>query len=567
MSGGIGIKEPQKLRIEDLLTQSDAQYSVPYFQREYSWTKDDWTDFFDDINECRKSEFDHFFGFMALKRNSKDIEIIEGQQRITTVTILVSVIRDMLKAKQIEKWRDIDKNYIKTVDPVARISQQEYKLTLSDLNRRFFQSFVQDEMAPADKISKQKPQTLGLSDRLIFDCYRFFLDKLTEKIKPLDAEGQTDYLLETTKIAVRNFIVITIDVDNEIAAYNIFQTLNDRGMDLALADLLKVHLLKLHGKTGAPQAKDRWDEIREILNQIKVSTFLRHYWLSTHSVVQEKDLLREFQRKVTNQAEAARLLKDLRIEAENYEALVNPTVEYWNNDPSIVELLSELKILSAQMPLPVLMAGAKVFQLQIDDFRSLIRMLISFVVRYVPIGERDNKTLERLLSDLSIGLRDGKYTTIGDIRERLRAEYVDDATFEQQFSTNEIKVMKVAKYILQKIENHVAGDREKFNKKITVEHILPKNPDSEWKEYLDENKMESESLIHRIGNLTLLLGLVNIKARNKFFRHKRDEIYSKPEQTRLKINESLATMENWNSRSIENRQKWLATQAKSIWKL
>lgn len=176
-----------------------------------------------------------------------------------------------------------------------------------------------------------------------------------------------------------------------------------------MADLLKVHLFKLFGSGSWKVAKDRWDEIREILSQVKLNTFLRHYWLSTYDVVQEKDLLREFQIKITTITSADDFLKELRMEAENYEAIINPTIDFWNEIETI-ELLLDLKLLSAQMPLPLLMAGEKV--LDRKDFKRLVKIVISFIMRYVTIGERDNKPLEKLLSDIAIGLRNKSLTSI-----------------------------------------------------------------------------------------------------------------------------------------------------------
>jgi uncharacterized protein with ParB-like and HNH nuclease domain len=494
---------------------------------------------------------------MAFQRESNIISIIEGQQRISTSTILVAVVRDLLKKMRYEKWQTIENSYIKAEDELSEDSLGTYKLELSAINKSFFREFIQDPGEPSAKLANWKRQTLNLSNRQIYDCYQYFLFQLELKTKGFNDKEQRIYLLDIINAVLRKFVIFSIDVESEIAAYNIFQTLNDRGLDLALADLLKVHLFHLAGKESWEAAKERWDEIRETLSQIRINTFLRHYWLSTQKVVQESELLREFQERYKSKKDAFDLLDDLKAEGEIYEA------NFWG-DKEIVSRLNELKLLSASMPLPLLMSGYQVFK--INEFSSFLNVCINFIFRYVTIAERDNKVLEKLLSDISIAIRANEIKTVSEVKRRLQKEYIDDKTFEQLFSKNEIKTEKVAKYILEKIETYLSGEQEKFSPKITVEHILPKNPDEEWEPYLRANQMETASYVYRIGNLTLLLDAPNRKARNRFFTKKRDEIYSDSKQTKLKINQWVAKIESWTDKDIDRRQNWLAKHAVQIWK-
>lgn len=548
----IGIVDHGKTTLEELL-KKDTKYVVSFFQREYSWTQDDWSDLLYDINKCLNSGSDHFFGFMALRKRDDYISIIEGQQRFATITIIISLIRDILKEKNNEKWKDIERSYIKSVDELSEDSLTTYKLELSEVNKTFFKDFIQEDGIPSKKIELFN-RSLDLSNKLIYDCYKYYYNELIQldSIKPL---------LQFCSIVLRKFILFQIGVQDELSAYNIFQTLNDRGLDLALADLLKVHLFTMYGKVNWKEAKVRWDEIRGILSQIKTNTFLRHYWLSKYKVVKENELLREFQKELNSKTKASSFLKNLKIEAENYEAIINPTFDYWG-DQKIVDLLSNLKTLSAKMPLPVLMAYSK----NPEDFKKFLMILISFVVRYVTIGDRDNKVLEKLLSDIAIGIRNGSIITISKFSKKLKSEYVDDETFMQEFSTARVKVVKVAKYLLQEIENHIGGKQEKYDKTINVEHFLPKKPNEDWQEYIKDNKIDKDLFVDRIGNLTLLLGKTNQKLRNEFFTIKKQRLFNNGNTTKLKINEWFKNIQSWTHIDIEERQKWLAKQAVEIWK-
>ena len=558
----IGIVDHGKTTLEELL-KKDTRYVVSFFQREYSWTQDDWSDLLFDILKCKDLLSDHFFGFMALRKVDDSISIIEGQQRFSTITILISLIRDILKERQNKKWEEIERSYIKSVDELSEDSYTTYKLELSEMNKSFFKDFIQEADYPDKKIKSTNRTTLNLSNRLIYDCYKYYYSELTKsKASMKDGDNFNTYLLSLCTVVLRRFVLFQIGVQDDLSAYNIFQTLNDRGLDLALADLLKVHLFEMYGKDHWIEAKDRWDEIRNILSQIKINTFLRHYWLSTFKVVQENDLLREFQQEINTKTKAANFLRDLKMEAEVYDALVNPSYDYWENHQT-VELITNLKIISAQMPLPILLAGVQKFK----DRDKFLKIIISFVVRYVTIGDRDNKVLEKLFSDIAREIREGSITTIPELKAKLSVEYVNDTIFSQEFSNVRIKTTKVAKYLLQEIENHIGTKQEKLNKTINVEHFLPKKPNAEWQKYIDLNNFDNDLFVDRLGNMTLLLGKVNQKLKNEFFPQKCTNLFGGKNDTTLKINEWFKNLKSWTDKDIEERQKWLAKQAVEVWKI
>ena len=134
-----------KTTLEELL-KKDTRYIVSFFQREYSWTQDDWSDLLFDILKCNDQSSDHFFGFMALRKVDDCISIIEGQQRFSTITIFISLIRDILKERQNKKWAEIERSYIKSVDELSEDSNITYKLELSEMNKSFFKDFIKKQI-------------------------------------------------------------------------------------------------------------------------------------------------------------------------------------------------------------------------------------------------------------------------------------------------------------------------------------------------------------------------------------------------------------------------------------
>ncbi|MDH4223926.1 MAG: DUF262 domain-containing protein, partial [candidate division Zixibacteria bacterium] len=469
----IGIGNYQQQTLEQLL-KTNLSYEVPFFQREFSWGKDDWDDLLEDINKAMKLKKGHFFGFMTFRKPQNGIiHIIEGQQRLATVTIFISVVRDILQELDDDHWRRLNEEYIKSTDPLNREIPPFLKLVLSEMNKDFFKKYIQEENFPSRKLEKFKTEKkVNLSNQLIFQCYRFFYEALEETTEKLSEKDRKDYLDEVIRTILREFIIITAEVEDSFAAYNIFQTLNDRGLDLTVTDLLKTYLFEKVGESWR-EAKEKWDAIREILSVINTNAFLRHYWLSTHGVVQEKHLLKEIANKIKNKAEVFKFLEDLKGEAEVYEALLNPNIGYWANK-TIVDLLNELQTLTTQMTLPLLMAGSRLHEKEYKEFINILRLCISFTFRYLTIAEAEHKVLEKLFSDIAIELRKGTIKNAEQIKKKLLVEYPDDDTFAKLFLKKEIKVAKVAKYILTKIDDFLSPDKEKYSDKITLEHILPR---------------------------------------------------------------------------------------------
>lgn len=545
-----------KNTIEDILSKQDVKYSVSYFQRDYSWGKDEWSKLLDDIFESLSERRKHFFGFMTFFKPNigNEIQIIEGQQRLATVTILAAAIRDIFMEKKDGKWKEIDTQLVKTKD----IYSEEIfdKLGLSDINRDFFKEYIQREGKAKEKTEKmRKEKRLKSSNRLIRDCYNYFYDKLKSQ----------RLLLDILRQATREFIVITTEVTNLRSAYILFQTLNNRGLDLTLSDLLKTHLLQKSGEDWKDTKKD-WDYILSFSGIDNMNIFLRHYWLSTRGIVKEEELFDKFSSEIKNREDAHKFIRELKKEAELYSVLLNPEASNFSGNKIIVELLKdELYVLSKQQVLPLLLALCQ--KLDLKNEVLVVKSLINFIFRYLTIGEQENKELERLFSEIARSMRQNKIKNATQVVKELKKKDINNETFHQLFKIKQIKDNKKVVYILAKIEQFLSEQKEKFATDITLEHILPVNPDNECKQYMIDNKLwdDKDEWVYRIGNMTLLLSKPNKKAQNRSPIIKSREIYKK--ETKLKINKDLKNIIKWSQEAIEKRQKRLANYAVKIWKL
>ncbi len=560
----IGITSIKSQILEELFDKKTS-YELPFFQREYSWTKSEWGELLDDAVKAIDTKEGHFFGFMTFKNEtSEKISIIEGQQRLSTTTILISVVRDILLLENDSIYQNIDDAYIKVADPFSSDGAKYYKLKLAELNNDFFHKYVQKVETPTTKIENFiiDEKKTNQSNKLVFGAYKYFYNELNKITSHKAKFEKCQYLKDLIRAILKQFVVVTTEVSDEKSAYNIFQTLNNRGLDLTLTDLLKVYLLRTAGKKW-DEAKDKWDEIRENLNFVNSNAFFRHYWLSTEGLVKEPELLKEIEKKIKTEQSALKFLDNLKAESECYEALLFPTKEFWGNK-EIVSLIEEMQILSKQPSLPLLLAAANKFKDK-TEIEKTLRLIINFIFRYLTIAEWENKNLERLFSDIAIQIRKDEIKNSEQIRVRLKKEDVPDDQFKIMLATKEVKKAIVARYFFRKIEKHLDPLQEKFSDRITLEHILPRNPDKEWKEYLKLNKMEKDDWVHRLGNMTILLGKVNKKIQNIIYIKKFE--YYKNGGTSLKINEQFKTEDSWTGNSIDDRQLWLADLANEIWML
>lgn len=542
----------------------EGTYSVTSFQRDYSWDEERWSDLYDDISNSLNENREHFFGFMTFlkERNSKETQIIEGQQRLATITILAAAVRDLLFEKQNVGWEKIDGSLIKPTHPWHPRKESYYKLILSETNRDFFKEYIQTVGNPNKKLeSMRKEKKQNLSNRLIHKCYGFFHSKLIDK--------STDQLLDFLSKATDDFIVIVSEVGNPDTAYILFETLNDRGLDLTLSDLLKTHLLRTAGDPNDhdwKEIKREWDEIKTLPEIKKMDEFVRHYWLSAEGTASKDELFSKLKNKIKNRTDAKTLSATLRKEAIIYSRLVNPEPSDFDGDAKIPQMLNELYVLSEQQVLPLLLSIVQSKAFKKKDIAEVIASLTNFVFRYLTIGEKENKKLESLFSDISRKIRNDEINDVASIIRELKKEYVGDDAFVLGFSEKSIRDPARAKYILRKIEDCLGGPEKTPRLDITLEHILPRNPDADGKEYLIENNLwdDKDEWVNRIGNLTLLTSEDNNKLKNKSPMLKSSEVYSK---SKLELNKDLRNLFLWTSENIEQRQQKLAICAVQIWRL
>ena len=554
-----GIKNTSNNTFTQLMGNG-LHYEVPKYQRDYSWDKEQWSDLWYDLLQMIDEKDSHYMGYLVLQTSDdKNYQIIDGQQRLTTLCVLILAVIDYLrklpnddKDKKINEQRalHIHSTYIGNLDMLSLTSVN--KLVLNRNNDHFYKTYL----SPLQEMPKRG---LKNSEKLLKSAFEFFGSYLRETYKTAEE------LIFFVDELVNNIFFTVITVTDELNAFKVFETLNARGVQLSSSDLLKNYIFSVANANDLHQTKldeleNIWAEIVDILKDSQVSEFLRFYWNSTHKTIRKNQLYKTIRNEIKTPEEAFSLLRDMRSKADIFIALHNPDDELWRIMPTeVAENLRLLKLFSIVQPIPLLMSAYS--NLNERAFSSLLTKIIIISFRYNIICGKNPNELEAIYNKIALSIGENKSYNAEDLKNGI---HVSDAEFEQTFSykefTNNSRNNKIAKYILGKIEKFDSGADVNIGES-TLEHILPENPNEDW----NWDDIKIQQFRYRLGNMTLLEAGKNNDLGNASFKEKKEAYKTSTVPMTLKIGNS--DYEEWTEQAIENRQRKMARIAKGIWRL
>ncbi|WP_328775858.1 DUF262 domain-containing HNH endonuclease family protein [Streptomyces goshikiensis] len=518
-------------------------YEVPNFQRPYSWTQEQLGDFWDDVILAKG---DFFFGstvtWVSEKRDlfSDTYSIIDGQQRLTTCTILLSVVRDTLR-ELANKYDDVD-----DFDAEAALNQaantQKYLMVEDDdgksypVLRRPESMFYQKIQQPSAIPSGEKWNGSALR---IGEARSFFEQRILASIKELTPSEQVEHLKAIRSNALKAR-VIQVELASEEDGFLVFETLNTRGADLRLSDLVK-NLLIRGGATRTEDRNaiaDRWDRVvnrvqKERLNADVVDRFIWQSWNSRREAVKEPELFKSISRMLGADPVAhISYLEELERDAETYEWLEVEDVQVQpkNNGarnafaiPDFVDSVRALAIFKVSVANSTILAVARKFRetnlIKQAQVTEVLRLLESFHFQYTALtsGGSTGGTRGRY-NRFAVRLENAKSpndvaSEIKDLKEKLRASLPDQARalkeFRSLFYAPSLQLTLKQKLRSRKI--FIAYVLMSFAKR---ENLLPAGQNlTTWS--IEHIKPQSKAPskygdpVYSIGNLTLLTERLN----------------------------------------------------------
>lgn len=548
----------ETLTLNDLFSK-DRTYSVPKYQRNYSWGEDQWEDLWCDIEDLEKSNYPHFMGSIVLQetRDTKNIDIIDGQQRLTTLSIFMSAIifyiDDLVKKDRDktdnERRREIfNKKYLGYESSTTL--KIVPKLTLNNTNNNFFTTYIINK----NTLDKATLSDADNSNRLLHEAFVFFQNKIKEKFQEEDGKKIAEYV----EMIGEQLKFIVIIVQNELDAYVLFQTLNARGVELTAADLLKNYFLNLLKNESEilNQANAMWENINNKISTEKIPDFLRSVINSQTDLVTKNRLFKEVKKNIRTSKEAFDFISKLNNLSSLYLALQNSNHNSWNDfsEQDVKHYIDILELLRFKSSLPLLII-AKEKITNDKDFTKILRACAILSIRYSISKTRTNK-LESNYNKIACNIFHGKYKNTKEIIDALKLIDINDDDFKKSFSIYSRKATsgndaKVVKFLLTSIERHLS-EGTCDEQAATIEHIYPLSLQGEEK--------------HKLGNYILLEKQYNKDLKDKNFKEKR-LIYNKSNFKLAKhIAKNFETQDIWDTKSISQYQDFLAKQASAIWK-
>ncbi len=320
---------------------SERKYRVPRYQRPYTWDSEQITEFREDLTAQGEP---YFFGSMIFNTEAEKTDgyadIIDGQQRLLTVTILTAVLRDLANELDKERAKLYQRKDIAIED---RDGREFYRVVPSDPLMDYFRRFIQ---SGEDDILQSSPSTQ--EEARVKRNYEYFREKVSAELKRCPTrESQLDLLGKLRK-RIGDLIVISIEIGREEDAYDIFETTNARGIELSVSDLLK-NLIFNRIRAGGDRdlAKDIWQDISSNIESTRteLKRFIRYYWISKYGFTPDKKLYRTIKSKVTDwQA----LLQDLWEDSERYNRLLESGEQDFQDlkhGPRIYAAVSALRLM------------------------------------------------------------------------------------------------------------------------------------------------------------------------------------------------------------------------------
>ncbi|MGL2715579.1 GmrSD restriction endonuclease domain-containing protein [Helicobacter pylori] len=546
------------MKLLDFIGKSqEKQFVIPIYQRVYSWGKEQCKQLWDDIIKIGGNDKmnRHFIGSILYvldgnTHSNNPLLIIDGQQRLTTITLLFIALRDHLNDEDefLEKFsrQKIQNRYLINSDEKG---DKKFKLILSEPDRDTLLSLI-------DK-NKRKPSEPSLKIVENFKLFEEWIRKNTDK-------------LETIFKGLDKLMVVEISLERgKDNPQLIFESMNSTGKDLTQTDLIRNYILMgLEPEKQKIFYKKYWRAMEEDFkqNETLFNQFVRHYLTiktkKIPNINKVYEAFKDYQQKKGIETEA--LLQDL----QKYCGYFCQIAFKKEADKDLNKALSFLVDLERDVIYPLLLelySDYKDGVLSKQDFIPIIYLTESYICRRA-VCRIGTNGLNKIFASFTKKINKDQY--LESIKahflslETTKGKFPKDSEFKNLFITIDFYNLKENKYFLERLENF--NTKEPVNtQECTIEHIMPQTLTKEWERDLGENfQAIHDKYLHTIGNLTLTG--YNQEYSNKSFQEKRD-MEKGFKQSPLKLNQSLKDLEVFGEKEIEKRANDLADWALKIW--
>ncbi len=534
----------------------EKQNVVPLFQRPYSWHEPHWRSLWDDmlVQYDTDEKLSHFMGtIVSVSARSVPVGvskhlIIDGQQRLMTVSILLAVLRDILNKNSSDRIQEV---YLTNR---FREPEDTLKLVPTKIDREYYCSIILDRVIPDNK-------------NLMSEAYAYFKKQLLEGVDPNGNQIDAVKVLTTIEQALQ---VVMINLGDNDDPYLIFESLNFKGEPLTQADLVRNYILmrfrhsvsaggeqeRIHAKYWAPMELRLGNNITE---------FLRYYTMRNGDNVYQRGIYaatKAFLKKIIDPMDVESELKQMSSISVIYATILDPSLE---QAPAIRKRLESLKILDVGTSYPLLLRlfyERHLGNIELDDLEKCLGLIEAFVVRRA-ISAVPTNSLNKLFLQWARQFPTDNY--VSWLLASMSAgtggrRFPNDAEFGEQFKRVSQYGRGYTRYVLLRLEE-AFGHKERVDlANATIEHIMPQTMTTEW-----ENEIGTDaSSVHTrfkdtFGNLSLTG--YNTELSNLSFREKKLKLAN----THIELNRFLLDQDHWDEEAIMRRAEAMLAAAIVIW--
>jgi len=530
------------------------QFIIPIYQRTYSWTLKECKQLWEDIIKAGKDGkiSSHFLGSIVyIEKGLYQIStipkllLIDGQQRLATISLILSALSKVLK----EPINGMSSDKLKNYYLINRDEEDEklYKLILTKSDKQTLFKIINNK-----ELSNEDSQQ-------ITDNYKFFAEQISENN------------VEEVFNGLNKLIIVDISLNREKDNPQlIFESLNSTGLELTQADLIRNYVLMgLEKQEQDNLYNDYWSPMEKSFGYAQYSAlfdrFMRDYLtIKTRKIPNIKDVYSAFKLYAQNKH-----IKDLVADIYKYSKYFVSIALEKETDDEIKAIFSDINTLKVDVSYPFLLEVYEDYnqgRIVKEEFMQILKYIESYVFRRAICGIPTN-SLNKTFANLYKEIKQENYLESFKAALLLKDSYrrfPKDEEFKEQLLIKDVYNFRSRNYLLRKFENH--NRKELVNvESYTIEHIMPQNENlsDEWKQELGENWKEiHEKYLHTIGNLTLTG--YNPELSDKPFQEKRDMSGGFADSP-IRLNQSLAKLKHWNEQEILNHARILVVLAAKIW--
>ena len=538
------------------------RFEIPEYQRPYAWTTEQTGDLLDDLLHAMgdvenvSDASPYFLGSIVIiqKGLQPHAQIVDGQQRITTLTILLCTLRELAS---VESDRNDTHSYIYAPGRESAGIPGHYRLAVRERDRDFFQNNIQ-QMGKLRSLLERPPANLPDSQRRMLENARHLFNALAEH-----EENRRKILMQF--IAQRCYLVV-VSASDQNAAYRIFSVLNDRGLDLSPTDILKADIIGALPENISSQHTEIWEKIEEDLGRDRFSDLFAHIRTISMKRRQRGTLQQEYQDHVLKAVERADFInKVLEPYAEAYAAVTGASYASADGSGEVNNYLRYLNRLDNFDWIPPAMAFYRRNQ-NPEAFLHFIRDLERLAYAMFILRATANR-------------RTSRYANI--LRAIDQEESFDGVAPYLQLSSKEMSdvlsaldgpigaLTRVRRTLLLRLDSLLADRGAMYeHSTITVEHVLPRNPDrdSQWvTDFPDEE--DREEWTDKLANLVLLSRTKNSQALNYDFDRKKTAYFQRGGVVTFALTTQVVAESEWTPHVLQKRQRQLINALKKEWRL